>query len=212
MSPLLAAAAAASAHGREENPRLAEHAEGRGRRRQSSEMPRALRPPRLVSAARSAQALSRAEPSEVPPPASTPQPPPAQPAPRRGNLRRSRPAAASSLSLSPAGSRRASPDLKKRRRGLAWPRPQPPSPPTPPAPVSPRPSQLETVRACGAAGDPTAGRLSSSDRALTHPNPPPPTPALPLSPQQLPGAEPSLRPRDPRRTVGDPQLPATWKR
>lgn len=66
MSLLLAAAAAASAHGREENPRLAEHAEGRGRRRPSSGVPRARRPPRLVSAARSAQAVSRAERGPAP--------------------------------------------------------------------------------------------------------------------------------------------------
>ena len=47
MSLLLAAAGAASAHRREENPRLAEHAEGRGRRRPSRgcRAP-SLRPPR----------------------------------------------------------------------------------------------------------------------------------------------------------------------
>ena len=79
MPPLPAAAGAASAHGREGSPRLAVHAEGRGRRRPSGEVgdcraPSLRRLGRLVSSARSAQAVSRA--SEDPPPVSTPQPPP----------------------------------------------------------------------------------------------------------------------------------------
>lgn len=70
MSRLPAAAGAASAHGREENPRLAEHAEGRGRRRLSrgcrALFARLSSPPFL-----SPQCLSR-EPSQararLPPP------------------------------------------------------------------------------------------------------------------------------------------------
>lgn len=84
-----AAAGAASAHGREGSPRLAAHAEGRGRRRPSGEgdcRAPVSRLGRLVSSARSAQAVSRA--SEDPPPASTRPPPPPVPlaafASRRG--------------------------------------------------------------------------------------------------------------------------------
>lgn len=144
---LLAAAAAASAHGREENPRLAEHAEGRGRRRPSSGVPRARRPRRLVSAARSAQAMSRAERGPAPRLHSS------ATAARAASSWPGSPAALApgrSFVPQPGGP---APRAPEPRKAAARPRAAPPSPPTPPAPVSPRPSQWGPVRAPGAAGD-----------------------------------------------------------
>lgn len=133
MSLPLAAAAAASAHGREETPRLAEHAEGRGRRRPARGCsPRLLSPQhRGASAAERRPASCLHSSAAARAPCSLPGSPAAF-APLRGG-RVLRPAEHAPRAPEPrtaAGARQRAappPPCRRRRRRLRSSRPAPPS-------------------------------------------------------------------------------------
>lgn len=143
-----AAAGAASAHGREENPRLAEHAEGRGRRRPSRgcRAP-SLRPPRspcLLRPQRPSLEPSRAEPSRararLPPPRLRRRPVtqllarvtcgvhvPPRPRPTARRTRAARPPAQENGERAASRGSAPSPPSQPARARPAQPRPAPPS-------------------------------------------------------------------------------------